>query len=256
MFKSPFYLNDYVVDLRGNTNCLGAILTGSYGRCDFDVLSDIDIVVIVKKTTKNIPHGKYYKDNKLFDVRIITLKQFLDEWSCEMFFAFWDERIIYDRQKNLKQIIAIKKEYWKKEIVGKIINKFVALSVILEFSDDWRGLKTTTHLSKFLLRKDYFSAQQLLSYCFDSILDLVYLLNIEPYPDSKNKIRLLKGLSWVPWKNNEELQSLALFCKFNRNAVIKREKNFSKIKKELIKYTDGQFNLPVNLYQHYLENRI
>ena len=132
----------------------------------------------------------------------------------------------------------------------------VELSVIYEFSDNWKGLKTVTHYHKFLDRNDYISAHRILNIGFEIILDILYLIINSPIPDIKNKIRLLPKVKILPNDANKLVNEVVLITSFDVNDLNRRYKalilfvNF--IKDNIEK---SQLHISDNIYQYYLANR-
>lgn len=248
-------IDRYLQKLKKNENVLGVILTGSYGRNDFDSLSDFDNVVIVKHNNRKLRQGKFYFDDLLFDVRVMPIKKFYGDWSEDMFFAFWNEKVIYDKTNSLAKTIKKNKENWRKEIKKRISLSLASMSVIIEFSDNWHGLKTVTHTEKYLKRKDYLSAHNLLNIGLDLIVELTYLSNECPPPDAKNRLRLIKELGWYPWENIEQFKKTIFIKSFKRKDVERRKIVLKKVLRKILFNLDRKFSLPKDIYRFYLINR-
>ena len=144
-------VTSYVDELIQNDCVVGILLTGSAGRDDYDEFSDIDNVVVVnevffKDLKLNIKEGKFYRNNFLFDSRIVSLESFVGPWSDDMFFAYLKSaKIVFDQTQSIKKTIGIKNRDWLKISNHKLFLALVNLSVIFEFVDNWKNLKTTTH---------------------------------------------------------------------------------------------------------------
>lgn len=231
---------------------IAIILTGSAGRGDFDKFSDIDNVVIVSDNyhLNKIKEGKFDYYGYLFDTRIISLSNFKKNWSEDEYFAYLNGKLVFDRKDCANKIILSKRQKWDSELPKKISMKLVELSVIFDFKDNWRGLKTITHFDKFIQRHDYISAARLLNFGQEDILDIIYLVNDVPVPDYKNKIKLLTSLKWLP-KNfkyeleiKSDLETLSL--------VYLRLDNLLRI---VAKKVESRLNLPIDIYYYYLKER-
>ncbi len=241
--------------LKKNKNVLGVILTGSYGRNDFDLLSDFDNVVIVKRNDRGLRQGKFYFDNLLFDTRVMSIEKFSKSWSEDMVFAFWNEKVIYDKTNSIMKTIKRNKKKWQKVIIKQINLTLAAMSVIIEFSKNWHGLKTQTHTEKYLKRKDYLSAHNLLNIGLSLIIELTYLSNKRPLPDMKNRLRLSIELDWRPWDDNAQLEKLISVRSFTQKDVVRRRILLRRMLRKTLLYLDEKFNLPRDVYKFYLINR-
>jgi predicted nucleotidyltransferase len=251
-------LSDYMAELSSNKNIIGAVLTGSAGREDGDAYSDVDIVVFVRDKSLPLREGKFKFDGQAFDVRICeleTLKQMT--WTSDMDFAYFNSTAIYDPEGLVQQLIKNKKDEWIASISSKIILHLVQLSVILEFNNDWKGLKADTHYQKFLSRQDYLSAHRTLNLGFEFVLDLYYLLKNEPPPDYKNKLRVFEKLIHP---SDEILRDIKEFSRIGNTGLAEAERKYEILGiltapiKEFVIKSDKQF--PDNFYHFYLKNRI
>lgn len=233
---------------------VGIVLTGSAGRGDFDQYSDIDNVVIVNGEY-NIKEGKFVEGRFLFDTRVVTLNELEADWSDDMYFAYLNSSIVYDSGSLIKNIFNVKANMWKSFILKKISISLVELSTIYEFKDNWKSLKTKTHYQKFIERKDYLSAHRLLNIGFEIILDILYLSNLKPIPDKKNKVRLLRTLGGVT-PDFVVLFSEAFTVKSISNKDLNRRYD---ILNSLVLYIKKAFiekvKLPNDLYKFYLKER-
>ncbi|MCB0367846.1 MAG: nucleotidyltransferase domain-containing protein [Bdellovibrionales bacterium] len=254
-------VNSYVNELIQNRAVEGIVLTGSAGRDDYDELSDIDNVVIVNKLFSNesifdIKEGKFLRGNFLFDTRIVTSKSFAGPWSDDMFFAYLKSaKIVADQHKTIKKTIDIKTEDWLKISNHKLFLSLVNLSVIFEFDDNWKNLKTTTHYQKYLERKDFISANRLLNIAFENVIDIIYFMNQSPIPDSKNKLKLLKNLTLLPNSCEVILSDSMIVPALTSRTLQMRYSYLSKLVTEIIQILNLHIDIPEDLYGYYLKNR-
>lgn len=250
-------LNPYVASLP-KKEVVGVVLTGSAGRGDMDAYSDVDIVVFVDKRDAGIQEGKFGFNGWLLDVRvsIFDISQ-TTTWSLDENFAYLNARIIHDPNGQVARLLQTKRQDWIATIPQRIILLIVQLSVILEFKDNWRGLKADTHYLKFMSRNDWLSAHRTLNLGFDIILDLLYLLKECPVPDYKNKIRLLKRtLSPTP----EILSKIEEFAQIASDGLHEAERKYEILAylAETIRnssiFSSNEF--PEDFYRYYLEYRV
>jgi predicted nucleotidyltransferase len=248
----------YLGQLSQNKAVLGVALTGSYGRNSSDEYSDIDYVIFVDKklNVSEIKEGKFFYDKILFDSRIVEV-EYLEKssWSRDMYFAYLNCDVVYDKSKIISGILDKKRVQWEDCLTKEISLELVKLSVIFSFSDNWRGLKSDSHYFKFLKRKDFISTHRVLNVGFELILDLLYLLNKKPIPDIKNKTRFLSDLAWFPVEIRSFLADSILI--FNESAVDckRRYGIMMKCMGVLKKYIDKNVVLSSDLYEYYLNNR-
>jgi predicted nucleotidyltransferase len=250
-------LNDYVMKLSEHENVSGIVLTGSIGRGDNDEYSDVDVVVFTGKGKPDFQEGKFDFRGYLFDVRICDLEQVRGmSWSYDMYFAYLNSQIIYDPENAVQQLIADKKKEWQESISAHIILSSVQLSVIFEFEDNWRGLKTKTHYHKFLSREDFLSAHRVLNLGFEFALDLFYLLKGVPPPDYKNKIRLLDTTTNISPKDLHSVGELSLCTSLSYSDAEKRYEVLSTLVRSIRNMVDSSDKLfPEDFYQFYIKNR-
>jgi hypothetical protein len=246
----------YLTELMSNKSVLGVALTGSFGRNDNDKYSDIDFVVFIDSKSNNIREGKFIYDNLLFDSRVEELNLLKDSnWSQDDYFAYLGCRLVYDKDGVVKKIFNKKKELWKKNLSREISLTLVKLSVIFNFSDNWRGLMADSHYIKFIKREDFISAHRILNLGFELILDLLYLLCEKPIPDIKNKTKLLSCLNWKPKGVNLFLEDSVLILEKSERDCDRRYQSMKDCIRDIKRYIDKNIILAENLYQYYLSNR-
>jgi len=261
--KNSFDLavTSYVNELVQKRAVEAVVLTGSAGRDDYDEFSDIDNVVIVNdsfssKSIFDIKEGKFLRDNFLFDTRILTSKSFAGPWSDDMFFTYLKSaKIVADQNKTVKKTIDIKTEDWLKVSNHKLFLSLVNLSVIFEFDDNWKNLKTTTHYQKYLERKDIISANRLLNIAFENVIDIIYFMNQSPVPDSKNKLKLLKNLTLLPNSYEVILSDSMIVPALASRTLQMRYAYLSQLVTEIIQILNLRIDIPEDLYGYYLKNR-
>lgn len=172
-----------------NKKVIGIVLTGSAGRGDYDKYSDIDCVVFVKNKNIFLKEGKIPFFEFVLDIRKSCLSHIKKSiWSNDMYYAYLKGNIIYDSKNLIDPLFRKKRREWLNQIKKRLSLSLVNLSVIFSFEDNWKGLCTTTHLEKYKRRKDYLSAQRLITKAFEQSMEIIFLLNKEPFPDDKNKI--------------------------------------------------------------------
>lgn len=247
---------DYLDELTKNNIVLGVALTGSCGRDDNDKYSDIDYVIFVKERTEDIKEGKFFLNDMLFDSRITELRSLMgSHWSRDMFFAYLNCRLLYDKNGEIERILNEKRRQWEKEWIKEISLTLVNMSVIFRFSDNWKGLNADSHYLKFLRRKDYISAHRVLNLGYELILDSLYLLNNKAIPDFKNKIKLLYGLDWMLKENEPFLKEAVLVLENSEQDCVRRYQIMMKIIESIKNYADKNIVLADDLYKYYLNNR-
>jgi len=248
-------ISDYVSDISKIKNVKGIILTGSAGRDDRDNLSDVDNVVLVDGKS-NVVEGKFNFHNFLFDTRVTDLKQITAaKWTQDMYFAYLNSKIIYDHDDEIKKLIDQKRSEWESNLEKNISLTLVNMSVLISFNDDWRGLKADTHFEKFIKRKDYISAHRVLNLGQELLLDILYLINREPIPDTKNKIKLIAKLKWTPKNFLGLFSKILLIKKTSQSDTERRYYSAIGCLEEIKAHIDKNFDLEDNLYQYYLTNR-
>jgi predicted nucleotidyltransferase len=252
--KFNIEIQKYIEKISNRTTVVGIVLTGSAGRGDFDKYSDIDNVVVVSGENK-VKEGKFINGDFLFDTRIVDLNKIKAKWSNDMYFAYLTSNIVYDPGNILKKIFVSKEKDWKRLIVKRISFYLVDLSVIYEFKDNWKCLQSTTHYQKFLKRGDYISAHKILNSGFEIILNMFYLINDTPVPDSKNKIRLLHKLKDVPSDIEMILEEALTVKSFNHSDLERRYKTLDLLVGEIKKNIKNMDKLSENLYNFYLTER-
>ncbi len=256
-----FAVNLYVNELIKNQAVDGIMLTGSAGRGDYDEFSDIDNVIVVNELFSNesklsIQEGKFLRNNFLFDTRVITSESFKGFWSDEMFFAYLkSSKIVADNSRVIIKTLNIKKEDWLKIVTHKLLLSFVNLSVIFEFEDNWKNLKTITHYQKYLERKDYISANRLLNIAFEKVIDIIYFMNQSPVPDAKNKLKLLKILTLLPDSYEILFRESIIVPTLTLGTAQMRYSHLAKLINEMVKILDSRIEIPEDLYSYYLRNR-
>lgn len=252
--KFGLEVDKYSGEVSKLTNVVGIILTGSAGRGDFDQYSDIDNVVVVKGK-HSVKEGKFVRGEFLFDTRVVTISELEKAWSDDMYFAYLNSSIIYDSEGLIKNIFKSSAGIWKSLASKKISISLVELSTIYEFKDNWKSLKTKTHYQKFIERKDYLSAHRLLNLGFEIVLNTLYLSNLKPVPDSKNKIRLLHTLDVIT-PGVADLFTEAFMVKSIDSKDLNRRYD---ILDSLVLYTKKtlirKIKLPDDLYKFYLKER-
>ncbi len=252
--KFGLEVEKYSEEVSKQTNVVGIILTGSAGRRDFDQYSDIDNVVVVKGK-HSVKEGKFVRGEFLFDTRVVTINELGVDWSDDMYFAYLNSSIVDDSEGLIKNIFKARAGMWKSLVSKKISISLVELSTIYEFKDNWKSLKTKTHYKKFIERKDYLSAHRLLNLGFEIILNTLYLSNLKPVPDNKNKIKLLHTLDVIT-PGIADLFTKAYIVKSIDNKDLNRRYDILNslvlhTKKALIK----KIKLPDDLYKFYLKER-
>lgn len=252
---NPNFKN-YLDKLTKDDSVLGVALTGSCGRYDNDKYSDIDYVIFVKEGKGDIKEGKFFLNDMLFDSRIVELKFFAENhWSRDMYFAYLNCRLVYDKNREIERILNKKRQQWKKERIKEISLTLVNMSVIFRFSDNWKELNADSHYLKFLRRKDYISAHRVLNLGYELILDLFYLLNNKTIPDSKNKIKLLCGLDWMPKKKEFFLKEAIIILENSKQDCNRRYQIMMQVVDSIKNYADKNIMLADDLYKYYLNNR-
>lgn len=256
MKYNKFVFKNHLGELVKNESVLGVAITGSFSRNDNDEYSDIDYVVFANKNVKKIKEGKFFYNTILFDSRIInTLHLEKDTWSRDMYFAYLNCNIIYDKGGIIKKMLNKKRLQWENSRIKEISLTLVNLSVIIKFSDNWKGLYADSHYLKFIKRKDYISAHRVLNLGLELILDLLYLINKTPIPDVKNKSRLLANLAWAPNKTNNFLARSMLVMGKTKADCNRRYNAMNNYLKIIKKYIDKNIILDDDLYKYYLINR-
>ena len=248
----------YKEEIVKDKNVFGIVLTGGAANDSFDKYSDVDLVIIINSKHSVIQEGKFHFENYLFDVRGCELKVLQQmDWSYDMYFAYLYSKIIYDPENHIQILIDKKERVWKKNISTYIVIALAELSVIFRFDDNWKGLKAETHYHKFCSRRDFLSAHRVLNAGFEIILDILYLLNDNPPPDFKNKVRMLKKMSLLPSKFIPSINEFLLINSLEHSEV---ERKYS-ILSEFINFIKDIVNLsnrhfPENFYQYYVNNRV
>jgi hypothetical protein len=250
-------LSDYVTELEKDKSIVGAVLTGSAGRGDRDAYSDVDIVVFLQKQDSEVREGKFDFKGQPFDVRISEFARTQEMvWTPDENFAYLNSETIYDPQGQIREMITQKKSEWTAEVSRRIILSLVQLSVILQFEDNWKGLKADTHYKKFISRGDYFSAHRTLNLGLELVLDLNYLLNDKPPPDYKNKLRVLER---IISPSVETLNQIKEFAQLGNASLTEAERKYELLKllTDSIKKSVALLNqeFPGDFYQFYLKNR-
>lgn len=248
-------VRSYSNDISKTKNVKGIILTGSAGREDRDILSDIDNVVLTDGES-GVIEGKKTLRKYLFDTRILDINKFSSsKWSQDMYFAYLNGKIIYDFEGNVQDIIDQKKKEWEDNLEKNISLALVNMSVIYCFRDNWKGLKTDTHFEKFIKRKDYVSAHRVLNFGQELLLDVLYLINRERIPDTKSKIKLITELEWLPKNFLGLFNEVFLIKEITQSDAERRYCLTIGCLKEIKVHINKNFKLKDNLYQFYLTNR-
>lgn len=252
--KSVF--KNYFNYLIKNESVLGVVVTGSFSRNGNDQYSDLDYVVIVDKNLVKIKEGKFFHKETPFDSRVVKLTSLERcSWSRDMYFAYLNCNIVYDKGGVIKKMLNKKKLQWKNNIVKEINFTLINLSVIFKFSDNWKGLYSESHYLKFIKRKDYISAHRVLNLGFELILDLFYLINNTPIPDIKNKTRCLSDLTYIPEETNNFLAESILVKEKTKTDCDRRYEAMNNFLKIIKKYINDNIILDIDLYKYYLKNR-
>ena len=244
----------YIERISNQVTVRGIVLTGSAGRGDYDRYSDIDNVVFVVGV-HTIKEGKFVQGGFTFDTRIVQVDKIEGRWSDDMYFAYLNSSIVYDKGGIIRKLFDLKAKDWSKLVVKKLSLSLVNLSVIYEFKDDWKFLRASTHYQKFLDRRDYLSAHRLLNSGFEIVLDIFYLINSVPIPDSKNKLRLLNTLESVPDEVKILFPKAFTIESFSTSDLEKRYKILDFLILYIKKVAECKISLPSNLYGFYLAER-
>ena len=183
------YLKKYIDD----DDTMGILLTGSVGRKENDVYSDIDWVRIVKN--KNNSGFKEEFKNILFDCRCENLNELMKlDWNMEQYYAYFNCYIYYDKNNSFLELINNKRHEWNDYVKKIIAIKLVECSVYISFPNEYFELKNNlTHFEKFVLRNDFYSSYNCLKIINSRLIDLCFLLNNQPIPDEKNKFRNIEN---------------------------------------------------------------
>ena len=251
-------LKVYIEEVSKDANVVGIALTGSVAREDFDKYSDVDLVIFTNLKNSQQREGKFNFDKYIFDIRICSiniLKRMY--WSYDMYFAYIYSKIIYDPNYRVRNLIEERKKIWKRNIVHHLIMNLVQLSVIFRFEDNWKGLKADTHYHKSLSRGDVACAHRILNVGSELILDTLYLLNDNPVPDPKNKVKMLKVMTLLSEESISLIDQLLLITSNEKSDVERRYQIISEFV-HLIKSSidSSDKHLPKDFYQYYIKNRV
>lgn len=251
------FVYNHLLELLENESVLGIVLTGSYGRGMSDEFSDLDYVVFVNKRN-DIKNGKFYIKNLTMDARVEFFDEFKEGmWSDDMYFAYLNSRVLFDKYNNIKSLFEQKSREWESDISRRVSLNLVNLSVLVAFPDNWRGLKSDTHYDKYIGRNDDIGAYRVLNKAYEIILETVYLLNHGTIPDFKNKSRLITNLRWCPDKllNDESHEALLHTTDLSEESFKNRYEAITNVVIDIKNYVDKNFELSDDLYNYYLLNR-
>src|SRR3989344_4646918 len=130
-----------IKEIKEDSAVEGIIITGGIATKSYDRHSDIDLVIILNKHS-NLKEGKKFIYGLLFDIRTVHFDDISrQEWSENMYYAYFHGKILYDKWGDVKRLIQEKKRYWKSSVCFKgICLLLTSLSVIYFFHDNWRNL--------------------------------------------------------------------------------------------------------------------
>lgn len=230
-------IDEYFEKFKNDQNTVAIVITGSYGRGENDFLSDIDWVLIVNNKKDSVSGFKEQYNKIEFDCRIEEY-EFLKnaDWCMDQYYAYLNCKIYYDKELKFKQTQDVQKKEWYKYIKKFVAIRLVECSVFLKFPDTIPELKVKqTHYEKFVLRNDYYSAYNCLNIIENQLIDLCYIANAIPIPDTKNKMRNIHKYSFSDLlksccnrsneKSIDELNETYDNFKKILNAIIKTIKN-------------------------------
>lgn len=189
---------------------IAILLTGSVGRKENDLYSDIDWVRVAKNKSSSGFKEKY--KGLLFDCRCEKLSDLTTlEWNMNQYFAYFNCYIYYDKNNKLSHLIDNKRKTWCDYLKKIIAIKLVECSVYIAFPKEYSELiSEVTHFDKFILRNDFFSAYNCLKIINNKLIDLFFLINNQPIPDDKNKYRNIEKYSFA-----DDLKKILIIPKCN-----------------------------------------
>lgn len=250
-------IRKYIARIIMQDEIIGIVLTGSYGRGDNDIYSDIDNVVIVAKDNRRIRRGKFIFGGQLFDTRVSTYSSLLKKpWSDDMFYAYLNSKVEHDPNGRIANLIKAKQTEWNNGIDEKIAVNFTKLSVIYEFKDDWRKLKAKSHFNKYVSRGDYVSAHRAINAGLELIIDLLFLLEGKTIPEQLSKITYLDKLPGASLYTKKLISEGLIISRFDLSDVQKRYEIIDHLTQQLKDIADNsKVNLSEDLYSIYLKAR-
>jgi predicted nucleotidyltransferase len=229
-------------------------ITGSHGRKTNDKFSDIDLVIVVRDKKKLFLSGKFLIEDKVFDFRTEEIKKMKGPWNDDMYFAYLNSILIFDRTNSLKKIILKKKKEFLKSLRDRMIIESVNLSTLFCFKDGWRNLGSEeTHLSKSFDRGRIGTIAYIENLIFEKMINLLYWSHDQPIPDSKNRLFPLGAL--IPPKEYKKLVQLLKIDKLNKTFLLKRYKAISK-SMDFVKFcVDRKISPDLDFRKIYFEKR-
>lgn len=239
-----------------NSSIEGVVITGSYGRGDNDLFSDLDMVVFLNRPINSFHEGKSTQGEIQFDIRFVFLADMKSVvWSMPMFFAYIHGLIVFDRFGYISELISAKKIEWKERCFVFLCLLFASISFNFPLLFPWRGLGGTTHFDRFLKRGDLLSVQRLLQKTYENLLEATYLVNRQPCPDYKNMLRCLRMLTWFPQELLDYGYHFSDFSQLSEVAILKQKKELDCIYEKIRIKAEEEFYLPENIYIFHLTHR-
>lgn len=251
-------ISEYFDSYIKQSNVLAAALTGSAGRGDIDEYSDVDAVVFTESEDKaGLIEGKVEYQGFLFDIRISNIVSLREtEWSEDMYFAYLNSKMIYDRDNQVPRLIEEKRVVWEEKCKSYAILSIVNLSVIFDFNG-WRGLNAHSHYHKAIARGDMVSAHWILGNGLELILRTAYLLAHNPSPDQKNRTKFLSKFSILIEQDLLVLVEDALLVKnLEAKEASRRYEALMQVIEFIKQFIDSSNEeWPEDFYQFYIANR-
>jgi len=250
-------ISEYFDSYIKQSNVLAVALTGSAGRGDIDEYSDVDAVVFTESEDKaGLIEGKVEYQGFLFDIRISNIVSLREtEWSEDMYFAYLNSKMIYDRDNQVPRLIEEKRVVWEEKCKSYAILSIVNLSVIFDFNG-WRGLSAHSHYHKAIAREDIVSAHWILGNGLELILKTVYFIAHNPPPDQKNRTKLLRKFSILEEKSLALLDEALLVKSFEVVDTTRRYEALMQIITYIKQSVDSSNEeWPEDFYQFYIANR-
>ena len=249
---------EFIQSIANDENIVGAVLLGGAAKGFADEWSDIDIAIFVKdKRNCKLKDGERKWKGYDLDLSVVDLSVAKNwNWTQIQKWTYSEGIILYDPKGIVNKILREKVRMSKSERKKLIVERIMLLGWLgISYEPKkWRDYSFFRPPDLWIKRGYPQCAHQLLNYCIDACLDLLFLCNNEFIPDEKWKFYLSFKLKWLPENYSSLIERAIKICELNEIEFWERLNALQLIFKSIIQKLESQGIIPKKIYQYLLKH--
>jgi len=191
-----------VQNLMNQKGVIGITLSGGLSRGYGDELSEIDLIIYLEDDIHRqwsigmgpIPQGDILWDGKYFDIKFLSFQEEISkDWDL---LKRWDasyQKILFDPLGKIADLLEQKDSIREEDLKRKILSTALDCCYLGVFVPQ-----------QWIKRGDPLAANQIINKALMSLVDLIFLINLEYPPYEKWALNYSYSLKWLPkdWEVN------------------------------------------------------